>query len=223
MAKISQRDLSALTLWIVIMVAYHFVHGFENVGVFLIIAWIVLIISGLLIVISESIYKKIHYKEEVMDTGDDTFYENLDKLEAGRKSYISQDYAGALDYFIQLPRAEFQDDVEYLTMLADCYHQIGNHEKSIKIFDEAILLKPYDCHIYFQRSWPKRRLGDYTGAVSDIENAIKFSKIKNLDNEKYVMIAQEMEWCDHTTLYESNLYMLKKKIELEKIRKDMTT
>ena len=59
--------------------------------------------------------------------------------------------------------------------LADCYEKIGEYEKSVKIYSEAIQSDVSNSDLYVKRANVYANLGDYEKASSDFDQAIEYN------------------------------------------------
>jgi tetratricopeptide (TPR) repeat protein len=86
-------------------------------------------------------------------------------------------------------------------------HALGFYLDAIDDFNKAIELKPEDCHSYFYRSLCKERVGDVAGRVSDLQDAIRLSKVDSAMNTQYSasLKVQELGYPSVTVFYEMEL------------------
>ena len=74
---------------------------------------------------------------------------------------------------------------------------------AIDDFDRAILLAPGEANLYHMRSFSREAAGDHEGCVSDLQEAIRLSKIVNRHNDYWNGYAKETGWPSATAKYES--------------------
>jgi hypothetical protein len=77
---------------------------------------------------------------------------------------------------------------------------------AIDDFTKAISLEPEDCNNYFERSNCKGAVCDFEGAIADLEEAIRLSKLNNAVNKEYDRLAKAMGQRNGVTaMYEARL------------------
>lgn len=112
-------------------------------------------------------------------------YINENNLEAALKQYDNA----------------IQNGVNAYRDRAYCLSGLDFHLDAIADIDKAISLEPEDCNLYYERSLSKEIIGDYNGAISDLKEAIRLSKIDTPLNKNYKDKAQQMGTESHTLLY----------------------
>jgi tetratricopeptide (TPR) repeat protein len=81
---------------------------------------------------------------------------------------------------------------------------LNYHLDAIADFDYGLIVEPQDCNLYFGRAISKEAIGDYNGALSDIDKAIEFSKLENITNQQYnERLIPKFSYEPHRSLYVS--------------------
>ena len=202
---------------LILIVGAYFIHGFPDFWSFLVSAWVCLIVGGILVIIWEK--SGLFRKKQDTSGKDKKWTEGLDAFQTGMSHYKGRDFQKALGYFNEAIECGFQDRVYELR--GDCLRECGSHEKSINDYDTALSMRPGDCNLYYMRSFSKAAIGDLDGAMQDLQEAVKLSKIDNELNRTYRLSALEMGWPDgHTSLYERGIISMLLRKRVAQINRD---
>lgn len=89
----------------------------------------------------------------------------------------NQRFEEALRDFVryQSGTTNFKSDPFFFYHTAVCKKGLGNNIGALADINRAILLKPFDRHYLIYRSWIKTDLGDYYGAIKDVEESISIT------------------------------------------------
>ena len=148
----------------------------------------------------------------------------MDGLEAymkGEDYYLSKEYGKSFEHLNRAIELDYMRDTAY-EFRSVCHEELGSLKKAAEDLNSAISLRPNDANLYFQRSNIKNKGKDFQGSVTDLQEAIRLSKLDNETNEKYRELAQELGHKDHTSMYEASLHMAKLRIWRESRRKTET-
>ena len=204
MSLLKNRNIQSIIVWFILMIAVYLLHGFSDFWWFLGCAFVCFIIGGVIIVIFEE--SNLFKRKEIPSLEDKKWFEGFEAFEKGKFHYENKNYPLALKFFNRAIEHGYKDEVYGLR--ADCFHEFKEYKKAISDYNKAVLHRPEDCNLYFQRSLSKNELNDFEGAIDDLREAIRLSKIDNELNRIYKSGAKEMGWpMGHTALYESNLRM----------------
>ena len=139
-------------------------------------------------------------------------FDGHEAFETGMTHYGRSDFQKAVVCFDKAIECGLEQNV--YGFRGDCLRECGSHEKAIDDYNTAVSLQPEDCNLFFSRSFAKSAAGDIDGAIEDLREAIRLSKIDSALNREYRLGAQEMGWRDgHTALYVSHLLMAQMKRE----------
>jgi tetratricopeptide (TPR) repeat protein len=84
-----------------------------------------------------------------------------------------------------------------------CLQGLGFHLDAIDDFGKAIAARPEDANWYFLRSLSRSHIGDFDGAIADMEEAVRLSKADNENNDYWNNYAKETGWPSATAYYEN--------------------
>ena len=120
------------------------------------------------------------------------------------KIHFNNDDQKALDCFDRAIKSGFEGEGIY-GLRAICLQALHFDHDAIDNFNKAISLAPEEANLYFMRSLSRAATGDLTGRVSDLQEAIRLSKIHNKYNEFWNNYAKETGWPSATVYYEVDL------------------
>jgi tetratricopeptide (TPR) repeat protein len=78
---------------------------------------------------------------------------------------------------IQSGQLSGQDLAYLLGFRGADYSQVGQYQRAIQDYDQAIQLEPGDSSLFYQRGNAYRRLGQYQRAIQDYDQAIKLEPL----------------------------------------------
>jgi tetratricopeptide (TPR) repeat protein len=146
------------------------------------------------------------FKNKAEDSTEDNhrWLEGNNAYEAGKKHYSAKQFQNALECFDKAIECGF--DLDVYSLRADCLQACGFDLDAIEDFTAAISLHPEDCNLYHSRALSRGATGDIDGAVTDLQEAVRLSKVDSALNRSYRAGAIEMGWRDgHTAIYEAAL------------------
>ena len=203
----TKRNLQTLALWVILMTGILAFHDFSAFGWILGAALACLVVSGLITAILDK-YARVRQREPI--SVEDA--KSCDDLE-GLTHHQIEEIQKALGSFYRPIACGSEDNV--YAVRGDCLQVCGLHAKAVRQYDIAIALRPEDCDLFFRRYVAKSAAGDIDGAIEDLQEAIRLSKVDNELNEKYRLAAKEIGWYDgHTSLFKchSSIAEAKKRI-----------
>lgn len=96
------------------------------------------------------------------------------------KAFLSQ-----IAYTLNDEQDAFENDnqqlIQGLMLQGDVCYQSGDYQAALKAFDHALTLNPNDAEAYNRRSTVRSALGDYQGAIEDLEKAKHLSLSQNTE------------------------------------------
>ncbi len=148
-----------------------------------------------------------------------------DTFTTGKKHYAGGRTLEALGCFDSAIECGFEDAVLY-GLRGCCLQTLEWHLDAIDNFSKAILLDSQDCNNYFQRAMSKTATGDSHGFLTDIQEAIRLSKVDSALNRSYNLGAKSMGSKSITAMYEGQAalsadwpdFVREKNIERTKLR-----
>jgi hypothetical protein len=122
----------------------------------------------------------------------------------------------ALRYFDQAIANGF-DTSEAFSCRGSCLNDLGFYFDALEDYDKAIQKHPTKAIAanYYTRSQIKQSLLDLQGSLSDLNEAIRLSKLDNDDNRWWHKHVQKIGYNSHTEFCEESLSWLKRSIERE--------
>jgi tetratricopeptide (TPR) repeat protein len=122
----------------------------------------------------------------------------------------------ALRYFDQAIANGF-DTSEAFSFRGSCLNDLGFYFDALEDYDKAIQKHPTKAIAanYYTRSQIKQSLLDFHGSLSDLNEAIRLSKLDNDDNRWWDKHVQKIGYNSHTEFCEESLRWLKTLIERE--------
>jgi hypothetical protein len=122
----------------------------------------------------------------------------------------------ALRYFDQAIGNGF-DTSEAFSFRGSCLNALGFYFDALADYDKAIQKQPTKAVAanYYMRSQIKQSLLDFHGSLTDVNEAIRLSKLDNDDNRWWDKHAQKIGYNSHTEFCEESLSWLKRLIERE--------
>ena len=122
----------------------------------------------------------------------------------------------ALRYFDQAIANGF-DTSEAFSCRGSCLNDLGFYFDALEDYDKAIQKHPTKAIAanYYTRSQIKQSLLDFHGSLSDLNEAIRLSKLDNDDNRWWDKHVQKIGYNSHTEFCEESLSWLKRLIERE--------
>jgi tetratricopeptide (TPR) repeat protein len=198
--------------WLVLMAVVYLVRGYPDFWWFLGCAWVCLIVSGVLILTWE--HFDFTSRKQTAARQDTKRFDGIQAYAQGVEYYKQKKLKDALVCFNMAIECGYDKNVYGLR--ADCLFESGLHSMALRDYNTAISKSSEDCNLYFQRSITLIAIGDTDGAISDLEEAVRLSRIDNDLNCAYRDGAKDIGWPNgHTAFYESHLQM-------EKARKKMS-
>lgn len=97
-----------------------------------------------------------------------------DFSQAGVDKMLSQDYAGAIENFIQAIRLDPNNAKTY-SNLGLARANLGDQIGAISEFSQALHLNPELSTAYYNRGFIRSKLQDYQGALLDLNSAIRLN------------------------------------------------
>ena len=88
---------------------------------------------------------------------------------------------------------------------AICLQVLGFELDAIDDFNKAIAAKPEEANTYFLRGLSRGHTGDFDGAIAEMQEAVRLSKVDNENNDYWNDYAKETGWPSATVVYEFNL------------------
>jgi len=88
-----------------------------------------------------------------------------------------------------------------------CLQALGFDLDAIDDFNKVIPLASEDANLYYMRGLSRGATGDFDGAISDHEEAVRLSKAHSPSNDAWNNYARETGWPSATAFYESYLSM----------------
>ncbi len=227
------RGISSAILSISLLVGVYISQGFADIWEFFFFAFVCSIGGGVIIVLleefgyihkeqDESGYKDMN--EEYEETEEEKKrYSGIDYYLDGKQHLEAKNYEKAIDSFNKaIEIGQFKSDFsDVYGFRGSCYQACNLHDKAIDDYSMAISLHPEDCNLYFQRAMSKSPQFDLDGAIIDIQEAIRLSRIDSELNVAYYLKAQDMgNPCGHTQVYTGALGWLDQMKEILPILKD---
>lgn len=108
------------------------------------------------------------------DQSDDIWYHILGEIYEDKGQY-----ANAIEAFKSA--YDVEKDTYFFAKIADCFTTIGNFSCALKYIDDAIIVNRESVLLYVKRATIKNYMGDYKGALKDIENAMNLP----IDENRY--------------------------------------
>jgi tetratricopeptide (TPR) repeat protein len=130
--------------------------------------------------------------------------EGIGFFEAGKKHFMEGKNQEALDCFDKAIKNGVEDEVYELRAM--CLQALDFHLDAIDDFNKAISLSPENANSYFMRSLSESRTGDVEACISDLESAVRLSKIDNEANRILNEGAKETGRNSVTDFYNSYLF-----------------
>jgi len=130
--------------------------------------------------------------------------EGVHAFEKGKIHFRDKDQQKALDCFDRAIKSGYEGEGVY-GLRAICLQEFHYELDAIDDFNKAISLAPEEANLYFMRSLSRSATGDYTGCISDLQEAIRLSKIDNKYNDFWNNYAKETGWTSATAHYEMDL------------------
>ena len=140
-------------------------------------------------------------KPSVATEGNKKWRRGYNAFEAGKKHYAEQRTEEALDCFDTAVECGFEDGTLF-GLRGSCLQTLEWDLDAIDDFSAAISFEPQDCNNYYARAMSKQGAGDPQGALADIQEAIRLSRVDNALNRHYDSGAKEMGWPSTAARYE---------------------
>jgi len=139
-------------------------------------------------------------------------------LELGKRYYFAKRFTEALKCFddaIALTRGVDIDAAEVFNCRGGTLQALNFDLDAIDDFNRAISSAPDDCNSFYQRSFSKVATGDLSGAISDLGEAIRLSRVDNALNKVYDEGAREKGYNCVADLYEMQLFAAKERLDFQ--------
>jgi len=131
------------------------------------------------------------------------------------KARTKQKQAAALEFFDQAIEKGY-DSAEVFFLRACCLVDLDFELDALEDFNESIVKDGEKANYYYHRSLTKEWLQDYEGAMQDLEEAIRLSKMSNEYNRYWNNYAAQTGFGSSTRKYELDLQNLKRMAELRR-------
>jgi tetratricopeptide (TPR) repeat protein len=102
----------------------------------------------------------------------------------GKKHFLASEFEEALELFDKALEKGFEKE-NIFELRGLCLQSLGYEFDAIQNFNNAIMLSPDNCHLYYNRALSKDVILDYEGEIEDIEKAIELAKIDSYLNRQY--------------------------------------
>ncbi len=137
---------------------------------------------------------------------DQLWVEGFHAFKMGRVCFRDKDQQQALDCFDRAIACGFEGEGIY-GLRASSLQALDFELDAIDDFSRAILLAPEETNLYFMRSLSRGVTCDLAGRVSDLQEAIRLSKIDSKYNDFWNNYAKETGWPSATAYYEAEYEM----------------
>lgn len=133
--------------------------------------------------------------------------------------YIEKQKKEALKFFDKAIEKGYHT-AEVFSLRGRCLNYFGFYFDAIEDFNKAIELNPKQgiASNYHMRSIIKEAVFDFEGSLTDIEEAIRLSKLDNDDNEYWNEYSKTTGFNTATQFYEWQREMIKLRLDLDKGR-----
>ncbi len=116
--------------------------------------------------------------------------------ERGRSLFAVRSFQEALGQFDLAIANGFEEEMKFqdgeiYIWRAGCLQMLNFHLDAIDDFDRGILISPGNGERHFQRSVSKGAVGDFAGAVADLEEAVRLDSANNHENQ--LMLESRLE------------------------------
>jgi len=108
------------------------------------------------------------------------------------------------------------DDAAIYGNRGSCLQSLGYNLDAIDDFNKAIAPETNDCNLYYMRSISRSAIKDYDGCISDLQEAIRLSRVDSALNKSYADYAKEMGWQNMAAKFEFDLCSAKDDAEFYK-------
>jgi tetratricopeptide (TPR) repeat protein len=148
------------------------------------------------------------FKKQISSSEDDKigklWIEGQKTFERGKELWSARHFQDALDSFDLAIESGFEG-YDIYALRASCLRGLGFDLDAIDDFCKAISLASEEANLYFMRSLSRETTGDFAGCISDLQEAIRLSKIDNKYNAFWNNYSKESGWTSATALYEHYL------------------
>lgn len=97
---------------------------------------------------------------------------------------------------------------------AECLSSLGYYLESIEDYNKAVEINSFIANIFYGRHFAKTAVGDLVGALNDLQEAIRVSKINNDNSMYWNSYAKDTGYTSTTERYEYDLVNYNMLIEL---------
>jgi tetratricopeptide (TPR) repeat protein len=143
-------------------------------------------------------------KARVSTQQEQQWLEGVHAFKKGSKLFRENKHQEALDCFDRAIECGFGGEGIY-GLRAWSLQGLGFHLDAVDDFLKAISLAPEEADLYFGCSISRSATGDFAGCVSDLQEAIRLSKLDNEYNDFWNNYAKETGWPSATAHYEMDL------------------
>lgn len=91
-----------------------------------------------------------------------------------KDSYARQDFQGALKH-ISLNEKEFGMTSELFNLRGVCYKKLGNFERALDAYEQALRLEPTDARVYFNLAMCSIGMRRVDDAAAYLQRCLKYS------------------------------------------------
>jgi tetratricopeptide (TPR) repeat protein len=109
-------------------------------------------------------------------------------------------------------------DADAFYKRADCLTDLKFYSEAIENYNKAIEINSEKADMYRARYFCKHEIGDFYGALSDLQEAIRVSKLDNENNRFWNEYAKETGWSSATARYEMDFRNAEISLEIFKER-----
>lgn len=130
----------------------------------------------------------------------------------GLDYYKQQETEKALKSFDKAIESGYRS-AEIYELRGRCLDKFEFYYDSISDYNKSISLDSGKANVFYMRSLAKSFIKDFRGALEDIEEAIRKSKVDNEDNRYWNSYAKETGFDSATQKYEIDLERLRERLE----------
>lgn len=130
----------------------------------------------------------------------------------GLDYFTRQEHEKALQYFDKAIEAGYQS-AEIYELRGRCLDEFEFYYDAISDYNKSVSLDPGKANVFYMRSSAKVFIEDFKGALEDIEEAIRKSKVDNENNRYWNSFARETGFDSATQKYEIDLERSKERLE----------